>query len=279
MNGGNFNLGMASLADTGQWLLVVEIHPTGISAILKNVDYEDTPVIPLFDRSWDEDETELLNNVETAVYDNPRMLEDFATRVIIKTDKALWIPADMTEDEEFDERLFTRVYPAASEDIGADFGSEEVCLYTLVPGLNAFLQRTLPGSRITSHLTLLKEAFERQANRNASRAIYVNARKGHVDIFAFLEGRFLCGTTHCWKESSDLVYKTLLVAHAYGFRPNETVLVLNCQDCDRELITEALEEFFPEICKIDITGKEDMLSTSFVSYLAAGNTFTIRDSK
>lgn len=275
MNGGNFNLGMASLADTGQWLMVVEISPTGIFALLKNVDYDDTPTLPLFSRDWDENDTELLANIETAVYDNPHMLEDFATHVIVKTEKALWIPTELTEDEEFDENLFTCVYLADSEDIGADFGEETVCLHTLVPGLKAFLHRTLPGSRISSHLSILKGAFEKHNSVSGQRALYINARKGNVDIFAFSEGRFLCGASHRWQYPSDLVYKALLVAHAYGLRPNQTKINLSCSGSNRVLLEEALSEFFPEIGNMRIQGTEDGQGFSFVSYLAAGHNLII----
>lgn len=276
MNSGNFNLGMASLADTGQWLLVVEISATGISAVLKNVDYDDTPLVPLFSRVWEDRREDLLSNVEAAVYDNPRMLEDFATHVIINTRRALWVPEDLAPDEDFDENLFTRVYPAESMDICADFGKEEVCLHTLVPGLNAFLQRTLPGSRTSSHLSVLKAAFsEFDSHSSRPNTIYVNIREGEADVFLFSEGRFLCGTVHEWKEFPDLVYKALLVCHAYGVSPHSTSVVLACHDSLKEALDHQLSEFFPEIFFIENPEFEDLHGISFVSSLATGRSITL----
>lgn len=274
MNG--VNLGMASLADTGQWLLVVEISAAGISAILKNVDYDDTPTMQIFQKDWNESAENLLSNIESAVYDNPRILEDFATKVIIRSDKALWIPADLTEDEEFDDRYFTCVYPAEAEDIAADFGEEEVCLYTLVPGLNSFINRTLPGSRIFSHLSVLKTAFQkfrdtRDESSPRSNELFINIRPGFADIFAFSEGRFLNGATHIWNGTPDIVYKALLVTHAYGIPTTETSCHIICGDAERKEIDTLLSEFFPELISLGIEGMEESMAASVISCLAAGH--------
>lgn len=280
MNGGNFNLGVASLADTGQWLLVVEISYTSISAVLKNVDYNDTPTVTLFNKEWDSVENELLPNIETAVYDNPRILEDFATHVIINSEKVLWIPAEITEDEEFDPSLFTCVYPSEEEDIFADFGDEEVCLYSMVPGLKSFIGRTLPGSRVSSHISVLKSSFEKKErelgeNETERKAIYINIHQHSADILSFSGGKMLSGAIHCWRDLSDLVYKVLLVAHAYGIKPNETEILLKCPDSSISSITDALEEFFPRIGIIESSENGGIPSLSFVSALAASGNFKI----
>lgn len=281
MDTGNLNLGPASLADTGQWQLTVEISSTGISAFLNNTEYEGVPTVRLFRQTWDEDPSRLLENIETTVFDNPRMLEDFATRLIITTPKSLWIPEDHTEDEEFDESYFTAVYPAASDDIMADFDSGEVCLYTLTPGLNSFLRRTLPGSRINSHMSVLKtllrglEEARRGSHSYASplRSVYVNVREGEADIFAFSDTEFLCGATHLWKEPEDLLYRTLLVETAYGFRPHDTCLTLICPVGDMDRLKGSFSEFFPALSWIS-TGNDGQ-GESFAASIATGFDFKI----
>lgn len=256
MNAGNFNTNVgANFADTGQWKLIVSVSAHGISAFLKNIyDVETEPVI-LFKRDWECEPEEILGNVEAAVYDHPRILDDFATHIIVYTPKSLWIPTAMTDEEEFNENFFTCVYPTAPEDISADFGEEETCLYTLIPGLNSFLQRTLPGCKVTSHLSVLKPRFEKEEKlkmdfdktRLSVETLYVNIRDNETDIFAFKDGRFLCGATHNWVETSDIAYKTLLIADTYGLDIRKCEVNVFAHPGVARQLTAILEEFAGKI--------------------------------
>lgn len=291
MNEGTLHLGMASLADTGQWRMVVEISDRGMTALLKNVDYKETPTVTLFSRLWDEEScSDLLSALETAVYDNPRMLEDFATQVVVTTPAALWIPEEYTDDEDFDESLFTDIYKADRADISADFSGGEVCLYTFLPGLNSFLNRTLPGCRIVSHHSVLKSFFEnseRSASESgpetdtSSRTLYVNIREARggtrtmsdVDIYLFEEGHLLCGATHEWKTPSDLCYWTLLATHAYGFVPDECRLIL-ASDADDRKVAGSLAEYFPDMRRLVREGNSCSVC-SLAAGIAAGDEIKI----
>ena len=283
MKGAIPNIGMASLADTGQWRLTVEISADGIAAVLKNTDYQDADTLLLFRKEWISGSSELLDEVETAVYENPRILEDFATRIILTTPKSLWIPADYTEDEEFDDRFFTSVYPAEPEDISADFGAEEVCLYTLSPGLRSFLQRTLPGSRISSHITVLKEAFEKIEaekvkslfSRPTLQSIYVNIDGRRADIMAFRDGKLLSAASHSWVEPMDITYTTLLVAKAYDMDPAETEITVAAPGELTPEINAALVGIYPEISFIMLPESVQEQGLSFAAALAAGDDFQI----
>lgn len=219
-----------NFADTGLWKLIISVSQTGVAAVLKNIaDPDHTPVI-LFQDVWPKDEANLLERIEASVYENPRILEDFATHIIIYTPKVLWIPAEFTEDEEFDENLYTCVYPAAPTDIFADFGDEQVCLYSLYPGLNSFFQRTLPGCKVSSHLSILKSHFEERELERISamemredlKSAYVNIRNDEADIFVFVNGKFICGATHPWREISDIAYNIFLVLQAYNLKPTDS---------------------------------------------------------
>lgn len=283
MNGGGYNPGGASLADTGQWRLIVEIFSTGISAFLKNIDFHEIPSQTLFKKSWEDSAPGLLSNVEEAIFSNPRALDDFATHIILHTPKSLWIPSEFTDDDEFDSGLFTCVYPARAEDIAADFGDEEVCLYTMVEGLNSFLQRTLPGSRISSHMSILKGEFQRlEISKMESlfatpllQGIYVNLIPRHADIFAFVNGRFLCGATHQWKHLSDVAYKALLVADAYGLPQGETELTVVAPEELRQPAADTLAPYFAECSLILPPSMVADGTGSFAASLAAGESFQI----
>lgn len=263
MNGGNFSE-IASMADTGQWRLIISISQVGMSALLRNITFEGVDPIVLLNEKWRKEPSGLLSKVEETVYDNPRLLEDFATQIIVDTPKALWVPAEITDEEEFDSNLFTCVYPAEPEDIFADFGNEEVCLYSLVAGLGSFLKRTMPGCRIFSNLTVLKRYFEDleikklgdRTYNESLKSIYVNIGRENADIFAFKNGKMLCGATHYWKSHSDIGYKIALISDTYNLDSKETDIITIGTQSDCENLRNCIKDLYSNITII--------LSTPFV---------------
>ena len=259
------NIDILSFTDTGQWRLIVSLGADRISAVLKNMVEPSIPATLFFRKEFPSAEGNLLREIETAIYDNPRMLEDFATHIIVTTPYALWVPCEFTDDDEFDPNLYTCVYNAQPEDIFSDFGEQEVCLYSLTPGLNSFLQRTLPGCRISSHLSVLKPVFENReiekagadATAESAKTIYINIHGQSADIFAFENGKFLCGATHCWVALSDIAYKAMLIAKTYGLPHEETDLIIISDEDNAEGMTSLLIDLFrniefhnlPDLCR------------------------------
>lgn len=279
MDGGNFNMNMVALADTGQWRMIVTVSFSGISAILRNVMYPGVNPVPLFRKDWVADESNILDFVEAAVYDNPRLLDDFSTQILIYTAKSLWIPAELTEDEEYDEKFFTSVYPSRPEDIFADFGDKEVCLYTLAPGLNSFFQRTLPGCKIASHISILKREFQKSelsfshdfSNVVPFETIYINCRREDADFFAFQNGNFLSGVTHRWKSFSDLVYWALLLCKVYDLDPEEMRIVLLGDSSITAGIGTAFSSFFLNVQEIRLPLISENYNLPLAAAIAAGD--------
>lgn len=274
MTTGNVNLGMASIVDTGQWRLTIEIEDSRIYAVLVNVEYEDVPPILLLDDSWEGRTENRLSLVESALYDNPRLLDDFATHIIIKEPKSLWIPTELTEDEEFDYSFFTSVYPASPDDICAGFGERDTCIFLPVSGLKSFLHRTLPGSRISCHISVLKDSFEALESQSdaadADGSVYLSVQPGFVDIFAFQKGRFLCGASQEWRATSDIAYKAVLAAHAYGLDLEHTRLIIRADHSKVQEIRTLINDFFKEILSLRLPEGHEALNMPFACSLAIG---------
>ena len=254
------NAETAKFSDTGLWRLIMTIEESGMSAFLKNTvgGEGESETVRLFSRNWDKDNDRLLSRIEETIYDNPRVLEDFSTHIVITASKSLWIPENMTEDGEFDDKFYTTVFPAEHEDIFSDFNAKEVCAYTLVPGLKSFLQRSLPGCRISSHLTLLKETFEtlemkriEGVGSEREESVYVNIRDGQVDIFAFCDGNFLCGVTHECRDASDMAYKLLLTSFNYRFDSDKAKLMIVGNENEVSALNEIAGEIFPNTFHLD----------------------------
>lgn len=280
MSGNNY---LGNLADTGQWRLFMEISEDSMSAWLKSVDFQPPQCIAILNEKWD-GEFNLLDKIESAVYDNPRLLEDFATHIVVTTPYSLWIPGEFAEEEEFDEKFFTSVYPAKEEDIMRDVDGEEICAYTLVPGLNSFLQRTLPGSKISSHLSVLKSFFPKLSPGVVSgdgylpskNRIYVNLRKQWADIFLFENDLFLSGSTHKWETVSDVAYFICLIASVYKIDTKSTELFIFGNENDAVSIYEIIGDFFESTGLIETSVNESMDNSSLCAGVLSGNQYMVR---
>ena len=280
MNGGNLKLSRGALADTGQWRLIITVSDTGMSAYFKNLIDPDIDLVNYLSKKWEGNEENLLQLVEETVYENPDILDDFATQIIIYTPESLWIPEELTDEEELDEKYFTTVFTAKKEDIFSDFGEEEVCLYALAPGLNSFFQRTLPGCKVMCHLTMIQrwlkdlERINLISSGGNSDRIYVNVRDRQVDLFAFRKGKFMSGSTHRWKNINDIIYESLLLAKAYEMDPEKTRLIVLGSHGFNEALRDSIQEFFPMAANRKTTALSEKYNLPFEVALAAGYNYT-----
>lgn len=276
MNGANQGTNLTGLADTGQWKLIVEVSQSGLCALLKNVIDPYTPKVVIARVSWEKNSEKLLENIESAIYENPKILDDFATQIIVKSSKAVWIPSLLIDDEDYDPEYFTKIYPADTTDISADIGLNETCLFTLTPGLNSFLNRTLPGCRISSHLSVLKNEYERlqkilsDSENSNHETVFINIRKDEADIFAFKGSRFYCGAVHPWKDITDIVYKVALICQCFRFDNKATNIVIGGNVMPTDDVAETFSKFFPAVFPVILPGLSASQEVSLTQALAAG---------
>lgn len=198
--------------DASSWRLLIYLSKTGMSAYIRNEENSGEPVLTLFSRKWDTDEEGLLTRIETAVYDNPQLLDEFSTDIVICTEKAVWVP--VSELEEHDEgELFNEIYRATDEDIFIDRLEDKACLYTLIPGLQGFIWRTLPGARTWCHQTPMVTAGRSEAHQGS---VHVNLRKGEADFIAYKDGELQIAVTHPLRFDSEVAYHVINIIDLFG---------------------------------------------------------------
>lgn len=228
------------IGDIAEWRLICQISSRGMSAYLKNSNPAED-VKTLFEQYWTAAPDNLLEQIESAVYDHPQILDDFSADIAIVAPKAIWVPAAEVEDD--DERasfLYNQVYDAEDSDIMSDTVGDAACLYTLVPGLNAFLQRTFPGARLHSHLAVMAGRF-RNRNSDVPR-IYMEIREGQVDIIAFDLRKLLVAATHYWQELSDIRYHLFNIMDVYGLDPSEVQVSLSGLKEEKNILMRELRK-------------------------------------
>lgn len=211
--------------DTGLWRLIIYISQAGMSALLRHVEDASQPLVSLFSTSWDQDESLLLPKIESAVYDNPRLLEDYATEIIVETKQLTWIPTDIVEENEVEDVVFGTLFPTATDSPMTDTAGRMTALFSLTNGLQSFISRTLPGARVRSHLAVLVNHFGKLSGDNPH--IFVDIRADEADMILFNRKSMLMAVTHQWHSVSDIGYRAAQLASAYGITPRDVTVTIS----------------------------------------------------
>lgn len=227
-----YTLTAADFADTGQWRLLLKIGCTGLEAFLENTLHPEIEEQPLCAVSWDFNKDMLRQNIEDAVYNNPRLLDDFATRVILYDPRTLFIPTEIAEQAVgAEEEIYKKVYAAEDSDIMCDRDGDITAAWCLAPGVKSFLLRTFPGARITANLM---EQTRQLRKENKGHTIHAIARKGEVDMIFLSDNNLISASTHEWGHTDDIAYLAINLIDVYGFDPKTVNIILHDAPADTE---------------------------------------------
>ena len=230
------------IGDTSDWKLIVVISETGMSAWLKNIINPTEEVIELFSEKWDRDPDMLLSNIENAVYDHPQVLDDFSADIAIVAPRSVWVEPDFADaDDEEIADVYNTLYKAEEEDVLQEETPDAICLYTLVPGLKAFLQRSFPGARIHSHIAVIAKRFRDRGSDMP--CVFIDIRDKEADFIVFDNRRFLFAATHAWFEAADIEYHLYNLVSVLGIKLADLQVSLSgLRDIKNELITPLREK-------------------------------------
>ena len=217
-----YQLTAADFADTGQWRLLLKIGVTGLESFLENTIHPELEPQPLCKVSWEFNRDMLRKNIEDAVYNNPRLLDDFSTKIVLYDPRTLFIPTEIVEEKSGEEEeQYKKVYSAEDCDIMADSDRDITAVWSLAPGVKSFLQRTFAGARITCNLM---EEVRNLRKSNEGVSIFVCARPGETDIILLRDSDLISASTHEWNNSDDIAYLVLNLLDVYGYNLSQVVI-------------------------------------------------------
>ena len=235
--------------DPADWRLICVMSAEGMCAYLKNVEDPSEEIVTLLSEQWDAGQTDLLQKIESTVYDNPQLLDDFSADIAIVTPSLMWVPSHVVDrEDDGGAGIFRSVYPAADEDVMVDEIDGVDCLYMLVPGLQAFLRRTFPGARCSSHLSITMAGFRERAADMPR--VYIDIRRSCVDFVAFDGDRFLAGVSRRWNSQSDIKYHLMNLMEIHGLDPAATQVSLSGL---REVKTSLMKDLRKDIAFVMLT--------------------------
>lgn len=148
-----YKLTAADFADTGQWRLLIRIGSRGLVAFLENTIHPEVGLQEMCKVSWKATKSDLKNFIEETVYNYPRLLDDFATRIILYDAEVMFLPTDIAESGAgSEEALYKKIYEGKAEDIMTDRDEDITAVWCPGKGVKSFLMRTFPGARISCNL-------------------------------------------------------------------------------------------------------------------------------
>lgn len=234
------------IGDTSDWRLIAVISETGMGAWLKNLVNPAEEVVELFTTRWERNPDMLLSNIENAVYDHPQVLDDFTADIAVVAPRSVWVPPFYADaDEAETAEVYNAMYQCGEEEVMQEESAGALCLFTLVPGLKAFLQRTFPGARVHSHMAVMAHRFrERGADMPC---VFIDIRDDEADFVAFDNRRLLFSASHTWREATDIEYHLYNLVSVLGLEPSGVQVSLSGLREVKNSLTAPLRENFPYV--------------------------------
>lgn len=217
-----YTLTAADFADTGQWRLLLNIGVKGLEAFLENTLHPEIEPQSLCRISWEHEGNNLKKNLEEAVYNNPRVLDDFATRIIIFDPHTLFIPSEIADKTiGAEEEIYKQIYEADDSDIMTDRNKDITAVWSLAPGVKSFLMRTFPGARITCNLM---EKVRDLRKKNVGLSLYKFIRDGEIDLILLKDAELLSASTQEVASVADISEKVEKLFEAYDLDPRNVII-------------------------------------------------------
>lgn len=186
----------AGFADTGQWRLLISVSDTGLGAVLRHVSDSARPAVKLFDERWTPLEgRELLDRLESCIYEHPSVLDDYATEIVVEPLVVTWVPSEILDRGDFtEEHIFHEVFNET--EVMADKVGDATALYLLTEGFDGFISRTIPGARIRTDQGVLVERLRPSDGSDDEFVINVLKTGNQVHLVAFSGTTLFCCVTH-----------------------------------------------------------------------------------
>lgn len=187
-----------------------------MEAVLENMLHPEAEEQQLCSMVWSPDRNMLCKNLEEAVYSNPRLLDDFATRIIIYDIRTLFVPTEEAEKKAGgEEELYRVVYEAEPRDIMSDRFGDITAVWSQATGIKSFLNRTFPGARITCNLMEKVRGLISNLEEGEEKVISEDIRQGEVDLILTQGLKLLSASTHAWEKPEDIDHLKKKLMEAY----------------------------------------------------------------
>lgn len=199
--------------------MILNIRKDGLDAWLENTIHPEYPPQKLCESSWQDSGLSILKNLEEAVYQSPRLLDDFATRIVIYDSHTLFVPVEFAEESADSEaELYNSIYESAPNDIMTETRFGLTAIWSIGSGVREFLLRTFPGARLTCNL--MEKVADAMQN-NGGYNLKAEIRENETDVVLVNGDKLLAASTRERRKKSEVEDFIREVVHAYDLKPGD----------------------------------------------------------
>lgn len=206
------------ISDHSRWRLQLTVGDGGVRA-----NFYDAAAGRLFtylEKSWRGDPADSLRKIEDAIYEDPAILDDYTTGILIRPSRMIFVPdsrlgAESTEEDAGE--LLSLVDASDALDVWSEsLGCGFTAVFSTPAGVRDFLSRTFPTEDVHLALrpmlghVLLKE-------RGPGRKMWVHLDAGTLDVVAAADGFPVLINTREYQEAADAAYYIVHALRAIGF--------------------------------------------------------------
>lgn len=248
-----------------QWRLSLGIEPGAIEVVAYS---------PLEENSLIHRRIELdpatptpLKALENAVYDNPLLLADFGRiHCVVTTPTIAAVPTEADGDQDACRVIAEASWPGFQGELTVDTlpTADTALLVGHDRELNGFLRRTFFNVTIMSRLTPLCRYFLNTSRRVNAPRMFVNLRRGRLDVVAVDRGRLLAANTFTFTDPTDAAYYIMALRRDPAIGASELLLTGDTavRDNVMTIVRRFVETVMPVIFPSEMfrAGREAMTS-------------------
>lgn len=227
--------------DVSLWKLYILLSRKGITAVFRNEQTKET-ITMLHETLSDVDE-ESLGRIQDIIYENPVLLNDYQTTIILDSNHFIIAPSNQIQNDEDALDVMETVYPNDNADLWADRIGEETIIFLTPEGLQSFINRTFPTAEVKFRLSPAITHFRHSKSMGSGKTMQVNILDGEIEIVAFKNSRLLLANIFACKEPADAIYYILNAWTILGFDSQNDELRLTGDKTIREHIMPTLRKY------------------------------------
>lgn len=172
-----------------------------------------------------------------------------AVNIIIDTDRYLFIPLELFEDDDI-ETLFYHSHPQRDNEIinYHIFNSANlVVAFAADKSAQNTLKEIFSNARFVAGVVPAFEHFNGRSRLGNTEKLYVSLHKKRLDIFAFDRGKLLMANSFKASETEDMLYYILFAWKTLGLDQTRDELHLTGENKRREQLTRQLKGFIKQV--------------------------------
>lgn len=230
-------------SDNTLWRLILTVGMNELRATF--CDKNGTRFEPYSLRQWQCDPVDALKNIEDAIYEDPMLLNDYDTTILLRPKMTLIVPpGEFSEDNpEAMAEAASLVDASEHKDVWLQPLGEACALFTTPRGVRDFLSRTFLTGDVRHALCPIVGMFSEKARMEGGEKMWVHIQPEYLDVVAFRQGNLLLANTWRFDHPTDAAYYLLYAWKTLELDPMQGEMSLSGEKKTRDEVTGIMRNY------------------------------------